>query len=210
MRLLLTVSRVEGHLSKHLPALKTMESVMDLISLCTLAYLGNALDENTYKFPGNEWEMSKEQKMIWVEYDINGMKLMDRRRATYIRGIAREVITWFSENYEIRMKSGGKDSGKEGFTGDLVRKIISQQVGGALAYKKQGSGESGSNVIPWCNEDLLELQVEGCCNPEDPLRKWMVNGEGNEVGCRLRHPMPMSAFEVVSRGVKAETKGEWG
>src|SRR6266545_1950929 len=80
----------------HLPNVHTFQSLMDLISSCALAVLGNVLDFRIYSAPNqheDDWT-TKAQLQLWTDFNWNDIPGDDCMAICYARGIALAVFEW--------------------------------------------------------------------------------------------------------------------
>lgn len=111
--------------SAHVPNLKSMDSLLDLLATCSISVLSNVLDFETYCYPiqdpGEDDSKKKVFKLgaLYTDdgltsyqdrqmelFDYNSQSPDDRAGCVYVRGLALDMLTWLAENYSLVEPSG--------------------------------------------------------------------------------------------------------
>ncbi|KAF8873911.1 hypothetical protein CPB84DRAFT_1853838 [Gymnopilus junonius] len=160
---------------QHLPKLDTFSGVLNLLSLCNLVILGNALDHRTYSAPGQKphEKASMTQKMLMDQYDLNDIDVGERLEMIFARGLCVHILMWFEANYEIAHIDGDKR------VRNCVSYYLGKQAASIVSYKGLACPQGHDPLIgaPHCTLDMLEAQVENA------LLVW----EGAEKSYHSRH-----------------------
>lgn len=153
--------------SAHIPDLKTMDSVLDLLSACNLGILSNALDFRTYTHPTQEADepLQSEEKLQMDLFDLNSMPNADRVECTFSRGFALDLIRWFAENYVLSKGQGRGTSAKKSESGKLITESIimdnlAHQAYSVFLAKKKAALEQVVGA-PNCTVGKLKTQLLG-------------------------------------------------
>lgn len=94
--------------SGHLPDLKTIDGVLNLLSLCWLVILGNVIDPRTYNPPNRSNSSSnlnpanEEDYRKLHEEDFNDIPIHERINMSYARGISYSLVRWLDSHYVIQ------------------------------------------------------------------------------------------------------------
>lgn len=88
--------------TEHLPSLSTMDEVGDFFCLFIIAIFLNGLDQRTYQV-STEIANFDEDTLLQCHkiYDLNAISVLERHQLCQIRGLAMDLIFWFSANYAI-------------------------------------------------------------------------------------------------------------
>jgi hypothetical protein len=183
----------------HLPDVRTVDGLLDLISGCTLVILGNVVDFRTYCAP-NQTEDTKtttEQLRLWKEFDRNDIQGDERMAMCYARGLALCVFEWIRGWCIVRNPDGG-------VIDDLPSKHVVQLMDALLAYKAEAEARhlKGAphctlwkvraqilNVVEW-DSAIKKVWNERTGKPSNSLR--MTLDEGCEVEWRTDAPYQFS------------------
>src|ERR1700694_660668 len=124
----------------HLPDIQTVDGLLDLISGCASAILGNVLDFRTYSAP-NQAEndpMTKEQARLWKEFDRNDIPGSERIAICYARGIALAVVRWIRTSCIVKNPDGEiMDNLPSKYIVNLLDALLSYKLG-ALSRQLHG------------------------------------------------------------------------
>jgi hypothetical protein len=114
----------------HLPDVNTVDGLLDLLSACILAILGNVLDFRTYSAPNQrEDEVASEDQMtLMSNYDCNNIPSNERMAICYTRGMALAIFHWVRLNCVVRSPDGKVIK-------DLPSKYVVQVLNTLLSYK---------------------------------------------------------------------------
>ncbi len=125
----------------HLPDVQSVDGLLDLISGCALAILGNVLDFRTYSAPNQAKNdpMTKEQQQLWKDFDRNDIPGDDHMAICYARGIALAVFQWICMRCIVKVPVGK-------VLDDLPSKQLVELLGALFAYK--------ANAATWCQHKL--------------------------------------------------------
>jgi hypothetical protein len=198
---------------EHLPQLPAsigekapLREVLNLLSLCNLVLLANALDPRTYSVG-----VSVERKIVNRQFDGNNIPFNERRSIWHCRSVCLDMFRWFREHYVVR---------KCGEDVDLVSIYLVQQAQAILVYKHH-AGRLEYSSTDDCDLSKLTKQIgaaveldptsysvwlpvlakfqEGCGDLQDPSGLWLEtnllldSANEYEVVCRK----PVEALGVV-------------
>jgi hypothetical protein len=169
----------------HLPNVRTVDGLLDLISGCTLAILSNVLDFRTYCAPNQaeQHPTTKEQQHLWKKYDRNNIPGDERMAMCHARGIALHLFRW------IRMWCIVKTPDDE-ILDNLPSKHMVEILNALLSYKSkadlrklQGAPHCGLwmlkaqilNVVK-CDSSVEKLWNQRTGKPSDSLRMTLEEG----------------------------------
>ena len=145
----------------HIPDLKTMDSVMDVIMACVIGIFTNLLDFETYLFPIPEDTISEEERQQFSKDDFNVISKIDRMACTYVRGISWSLLEWLAKNI-IVLKNGHEID-----FGNMVETYILDICHVLWTYKSRAESQSIVGA-PGCNLESLERQLK-CLFMEESL-----------------------------------------
>lgn len=156
----------------HLPDVQRVDGLLDLISGCTLAILGNVLDFRTYSAPNQAEEdpKTREQQRLWKDFDRNDIPGDEHMAICYARGIALAVIQW------IRTWCIVKDPVGE-VLDDLPSKQIVELLGALLAYKANAATRRLDGA-PHCALWMLRAQVLNVVGCDSLVEKLWKGSQG--------------------------------
>ena len=198
-----------------MPTLDDMDSVASLLTLCVLAYLGNALDGQTYRIPDQEEDdrLSHDEQAHWHTHDVNVMSYVDRARCTYVRGIARVLVTWLGDTFELTRAGYYQEGGSQMCLPEDLQQFglrwIAHMLVGVIEYKKKATPEN--QEYPSCTTSMLEVQVKECFGMDDPLYNAFSRATANWQHDRqktLRPTVPEWSMYGIRR--KQREKGKRG
>jgi len=137
----------------HVPDVRTVDGLLDLISGCTLAILGNVLDFRTYSAPNQaeDHPTTKDQQRLWKEFDRNHIPGDERMALCYARGVALAVFQWIRLWCVVKTPEGE-------VLDDLPSKHMVGLLRTLLAYKakaKMRQLKGAPHCAPW----MLTAQV---------------------------------------------------
>jgi len=137
----------------HLPDVQMVNGLLDLISGCTLAILGNVLDFRTYSAPNQleDHPMTNAQQQLWKVFDQNHIPGDERMAICYARGIALAVFRWIRGCCIVKTSEGE-------VLEDLPSKHMVQLLDALLAYKSK-AGVQKLQGAPHCASWMLKAQV---------------------------------------------------
>lgn len=132
---------------------------MDLLTVCNLGILINALDFETYCYPGQapgealeDWQQRRLDK-----YDWNAMSYVNRRAAIHTRALAFDLLHWFASVYELNMPRDDRLMS----IADLMAFAewhLGNQMSTILHYKLL-TEKLGWDGAPHCTADRLSSQL---------------------------------------------------
>jgi len=142
------VKDTDGQVIK--PAMRDVEA---LVCVFAIAIFMNALDKRTYipLAPARVTLTTVEQKRQ-RQMDLNAIPVLERRHCCYIRGLAFDIMGWFSDHYELRGDGMLPDSGDL----QLVPQIA--KFGRDMVRYKCKVDEQ--NAVGACNATAFQHQVE--------------------------------------------------
>jgi len=156
----------------HLPDIKTFDGVLDLISACILAILGNVLDFRTYSAPNqrDDKPKTKTQHAMMVAYDRNDIPRNERRAICYVRGVALALFDWVRWNLVITAPDGHVvDDLPSQFLIQILKSIINYKSR-AMCIKLRGA--------PHCETGALRKQAGNVVSCDSALRHLWRHSEG--------------------------------
>lgn len=158
----------------HVPHLRNVESLLDLLAVCNLSILSNVLDFETYSYPNqgpdddnekttteqevaaNNAKGPKSDQIRQMElFDYNSKSPDDRAGCVYVRGLALDLLNWFAANY-ILLEPCGELVDTYGV---LINNLCHQAYMIWVAKKK--AVDQGVKGAPHCTLSLLERQLRG-------------------------------------------------
>jgi hypothetical protein len=137
----------------HLPDLATFDGVLNLLSGCILAILGNVLDFRTYSAPnqGEDEAPSDTHIPLMKQYDCNNIPRNERMAICYARGIALSIFEWVRSQFVITGPDGN-------VVDDLPSLFLVQILKSVVSYKARAVQlELGG--APHCSTTALRKQV---------------------------------------------------
>jgi hypothetical protein len=134
----------------HIPDLQEFKSLLDVVTLCGLNILINALDGRTYQPKGSKYELE--------QFDYNVIPTADRMGYIYTRGKCLELLSWIGDNYSLRDPAANL---KEPSLPMMVA-YICQQASVIKAYKVAAEKDSilGSDNALSCTAKQLAKQLD--------------------------------------------------
>jgi len=137
----------------HLPDLATFDGVLDLLSGCILAILGNVLDFRTYSAPnqGEDEAPSDAQVPLMKQYDCNNIPRNERMAICYAQGIALSIFDWVRSQFVITGPDGN-------VVDDLPSLFLVQILKSVVSYKARAV-RLGLKGAPHCSTTALRKQV---------------------------------------------------
>ncbi|KAF8874506.1 hypothetical protein CPB84DRAFT_1690089 [Gymnopilus junonius] len=145
----------------HLPDIKSIDGVLNLLSACVLVVLGNVLDFRTYKAPNqsDDDEASEEQASLLQNCDINAIPYNERVASCYARGVAFYVMQWIQACATICGPSGE-------VVKDFPYRFLVQILQSLQNYKLTASRRRLPGV-PHCTYSKLKSQIENILSAPD-------------------------------------------
>ncbi len=164
--------------SAHVPNLRNMDSLLDLLATCSISILSNVLDFETYCHPhqgtgedsasdgettafmskashtGNGHTSNQLRQMELFDY--NAKSADDRAGCVYVRGLALDLLNWLAENY-LLVEPNGRPA-PDSF-GVLMDNLSHHAYMVWLAKKKAADQEVKG--APHCTLAALERQLRG-------------------------------------------------
>ncbi len=133
---------------------------MDLLAACSMSILSNVLDFETYCYPNqssddNDNDNEKQARKMEL-FDYNSKSPDDRAGCVYVRGLALDLLKWFSVNY-LLVEPDGKPTLD---TYAVLMNNLCHQVYMVWLAKKKASDEDVKGA-PHCTLGLLERQLRG-------------------------------------------------
>lgn len=137
----------------HLPDLATFDGVLELLSCCILAILGNVLDFRTYSAPNQDEDKapSDTQKPLMKHYDRNNIPRNERMAICYARGVALSIFDWVRTQFVI--------TGPSGNVVDDLPSLFLVQIGKSVVSYKAQAMRLGLKGAPHCSTAALRNQV---------------------------------------------------
>jgi hypothetical protein len=166
----------------HLPDIRTADGILDLISGCTLAILGNVLDFRTY-CAANQAEAhttTQEQGRLWRKFDRNNIPGDERMAICYTRGLALQVFSWIRQWCIIKTPDGE-------IIDDLPSKYMVELLDALVAYKSKATTQKMSGA-PHCALWMLKAQISNvveCDRSVEKLWKQKKDTSSHSLGTTL-------------------------
>ncbi len=153
-----------------------VDGLLDLISGCTLAILGNVLDFRTYCAP-NQAEATptmREQQFLWKKFDRNHIGGEERMAICYTRGVALHVFAWIRKQCIVKTPNGE-------IMDDLPSKYVVELLDALLAYKLKADKrklKGASHCTFW----MLKAQVSNVVKCDSSVEKLWNERKGESSG----------------------------
>ena len=144
----------------HIPDLTSVESLVDLLTLCNLGILHNVIDSESYTHSSciDTAKISDAEKDQLWNYDFNASIYHHRRAAIHTRALALELIEWVDKNYYIKpLHADGATVDQRGpklKCGEIARLYLAQQCAALLRYKELAVQKKESGVDN-CSTNML-------------------------------------------------------
>ncbi len=153
----------------HLPNLERIDGIMNLLSLCVLVILANVLDFRSYSPAGhrNGRPLTRTEKWMITEFDINAIPTNERLAMCYTRGAALHLFKWIRECCVIH---GPGDC----IVDDLPSRFLAQIGKAMILYKSRVQRQKLEGVIH-CSLDSLTSQINNIMEFNDEFRKVWAN-----------------------------------
>ena len=167
----------------HLPDVKTLDGLLDLISGCTLAILGNVLDFRTYSAPNQleHDETNKVQHYLWKKYDQNNIPGDERMAICFTRGLALRVFYWIREWCTVKTPNGD-------IIDDLPSKYMVGMLDALIVYKTKAVKQNYTGA-PHCDLPKLNAQVYNVVECDKKVEKvWTERKASSSHSLRMTLP----------------------
>lgn len=189
---------------------------MDLLAVCSVSILSNVLDFETYCYPNqspynndNEKPATESEELEHANnvkgltsdqvrqmelFDYNSKSPDDRAGCVYVRGLALDLLKWFTVNYLLVEPSGKPALDTYGV---LMNNLCHQIYMVWLAKKK--AVDQGVKGAPHCTLGLLERQLRGLF-PKDSVAFSLLDkklSEGSELDTMMF--MDFTGWKVEER-----------
>ena len=130
----------------------TFDGLLDLLSACILAILGNVLDFRTYSAPNQKDDkvMSVAQSAIMMAYDRNDIPHNERLAICYVRGVALFLFDWVRSHLIVTARDGH-------VLEDLPSRFLVQILKTLINYKAKAMRMKMKGA-PHCNTASLRRQ----------------------------------------------------
>jgi len=156
----------------HVPDITTCDGVLDLLSGCILAVLGNVLDFRTYHAPnqGEEERMTRTQSAMMTAYDRNDIPRNERLAICYVRGVALSLFDWVRCQLIV--------TGCDGHVvDDLPSRFLVQILKSLVNYKAQAMSRKLKGA-PHCDTATLRKQVANMVKCDGVIEALWKNDKG--------------------------------
>ncbi|KAF8969125.1 hypothetical protein BDZ97DRAFT_1915488 [Flammula alnicola] len=173
MGLIENVIHVSDPFRHHLPDIKTMDGVVNLLSLAAVNFLGNVLDFRTYSAPnqGEEEDASDEQIKLLGKYDRCNLTGDERSAMCYARGVAVATFEWICCHCTVTGPDGQA-------VHDLPSLYITKLLKALLRYKAIAMQKRLVGA-PHCNTTALRKQITNVVQCDGPLSSfWEKEKDG--------------------------------
>jgi hypothetical protein len=143
----------------HVPDIKSVVSLLDVLTLCFLVIASNFLDPRTYFYPGvspKDVPSDDDVKRMAI-FDLNDMDAVDRRRCSYARGLAWKITRWLDDNFEVYRGVVTEQVSMK----NLINMYFASLIRKILDYKSKAQS-SKIQGFPNCNHETLEKQIKYC------------------------------------------------
>ena len=156
----------------HVPNVNTIDGVLDLLSACILAILGNVLDFRTYSAPNQKDDkpMTDAQHAMMVAYDRNDIPHNERMAVCYVRGVALSLFDWV----RWRLLITGPDGD---VLADLPSRFLMQILKSVVNYKSRAM-RMKIRGAPHCETRTVRTQAANVVRCDSILKGLWKHGEG--------------------------------
>jgi len=163
----------------HLPNVRTLNGLLDLISGCTLAVLGNVLDFRTYSAPNQSenQKTTRAQARLWSDFDRNDIPGDERMAICYTRGIALTVFEWIRRWCIVKTPDGEVVS-------DLPSMYMVNLLDALIGYKEKAV-KRGLHGSPHCTLQMLKEQIFNVVNCDWHIANRWCNARRGSTSLKL-------------------------
>lgn len=154
---------------EHLPRIVDVQSVVDVFSLCAMVILTNAFSNETYEYVGIEVPNSVNMVLRSV-YDLNRMTAVERKRCSFMRGLAWEIVEWVSQRHRLTTTLGAIH--------DIYSELFVPFMGNlcvAIWNYKLTSNDANSVGCLKCDPEDLWDQMQSCFVQHPDVIEYMTN-----------------------------------
>jgi len=138
--------------ASHLPNVKDIDGLMNLLSACMLVILGNVLDFRTYHaLSQEEYTKVDGNQQILMDNEINTIPVNEQLAICYAHGVALCLVNWIHHCSVITGPGGA-------IINDLPSCFF-VQITQALIKYKEGANNSRLDLEANCMLDMLIKQV---------------------------------------------------
>ena len=174
----------------HVPDLKSIDSLMDVLALSFLGIMSNVLDFRTYRYP--EWAadepLTDKENELMKTYDLNAMNQTERTLCMYVRAMGWGIQGWVRRHYTLENADG-----EPGNLDRFITIYIAHMISAILQYKSQADLQQVKGA-PGCTYERLKSQIDKVIIPNSVL--------GHEVEIKLRSKDDTLNMEQDVRGLK--------
>jgi hypothetical protein len=151
----------------HLPNFSTMDGVGDLFALFVIAMFLNALDERTYQLSSEISDCDDDTLLTYQKvFNLNAIPILERHQLCIVRGLAMDLVHWFSANYAIMDENSDEDEVDAfedilvPFTVHVARQIIRYKSAAvSCGYKGIGTPEQIQAEIKSAMFHIPEMEI---------------------------------------------------
>jgi hypothetical protein len=156
----------------HLPDIATFDGVLDLLSACVLAILGNILDFQTYSAPNQDEDeqMSTLQSILMTQFDCNDIPSNEHMAVCYVRGVALSLCDWVRWRLVITPPDGH-------VLDDLPSRYLVQILKSVVNYKSKAMWMRLKGA-PHCCTGTLRRQAANVVRCESVFESLWKDNEG--------------------------------
>ena len=149
---------------------------MNFLSLCVLVILGNVLDFRTYTASSHQQAqpLTKAEKWLMMDHDINGIPTNERLAICYCRGAAFHLFRWVRECCIVH--------GPDGCVVEDLPSLFLAQIGKALIHYKSRAEEKSLEGVTHCSLDSLTSQINNVMESDSSICKVWTNHSGHQSG----------------------------
>jgi len=176
----------------HVPDLKSVDSLMDVLALSFLGIMSNVLDFRTYRYPERAADepLTDDENELMKAYDLNAMNRMERTLCMYVRAMGWKIQEWVKRHYALE-NADGEPGNLDSFI--MGRGYNAHMICAILQYKLQADLQKVKGA-PGCTYERLKSQIDRVVIPNSIL--------GREVEMRLRSKDHTLNMDQDVRGLK--------
>ena len=153
-----------------MPDITTFDGVLDLLSACILAILGNIFDFRTYSAPNQTEDegMTPTQSTMMLLHDRNNIPQNERLAICYVRGVALFLFDWVRTRLQITGPDGR-------VVEDLPSRFLVQSGKSVVNYKGKAM-RMRMKGAPHCDTSSVRRQLANVVKCDSSLETlWIKN-----------------------------------
>lgn len=163
---------------------RCLRDLLNILSLCVLVILGNALSPRTY-MPATDTFGIDQRK-----FGVNSIPAIERKKYSYMRGLAREVIAWV---IEVHRATNVEDGSPVDIGFDILVPFYGTLLRGIAQYHVVVANYDGVGMLDCSLRDLLD-QILSAFHSDFKILEWLdSNSADTFTTSSLLHPF---SFEI--------------